>query len=133
MAEAHMHAAGVEISLRIGQRVRHRDYQDRRVTGVVNSLSIESERGLVASVVLDEPIVIPPISDGDQEIRIHWQTSAAYEFTPFDDRDELIAELLCALQETVSLIRRNAPDLSGKVIGHAVATIAKATGSAAHG
>lgn len=33
--------AGVELSLRIGQRVRHRDYNGRRVTGIVNGLSIE--------------------------------------------------------------------------------------------
>lgn len=37
-------------------------------------------------------------------------------------------ELLGALQATLSLIRRNAPELSGKVLGEADAVIAKALG-----
>ncbi len=124
MADAkHAIAAGVELSLRIGQRVRHRDYQGRRVTGVVNGLSIETDRGLVASVVLDEAIVIPPIKESDREIRIHWQTAEAHEFTPFDDRDELIEQMLAALRGVLRVADRATDEFDA-----ARAAIAKATG-----
>lgn len=88
---------GVEVSLHIGQHVRHRDHAGKRVTGRINSLQVESEQGLTASVILDEPIIIPARGEGDREIRINWQTCPVTEFTPFDDRDELIAEMLAAL------------------------------------
>ena len=123
MADAQVHAAGVELSLRIGQRVRHRDYQGRRVTGVVHGLSVETDRGLVASVVLDEPIVIPPRAEGDREIRINWQTDTAHEFTPFDDRDELIEQMLAALRGVLRVADRATDEFDA-----ARAAIAKATG-----
>lgn len=93
---------GVEVSLHIGQRVRHRDYAGRRVIGVVNSLQIESERGLTASVILDEPIIIPARGEGDREIRINWQTVPVTELAPFDDRDERIAEMLAVLKRLIA-------------------------------
>lgn len=40
--------AGVEISLRIGQRVRHHDFHGKRVTGVVRGLSVDSEELIAA-------------------------------------------------------------------------------------
>lgn len=103
MAEAtHTPSVGVEISLRIGQRVRHRDHAGKRVTGIVNSLQVESEQGLTASVILDEPIIIPARGEGDREIRINWQTCPVTEFAPFDDRDELIAEMLTMLNRLIA-------------------------------
>ena len=89
--------AGVEISLRIGQRVRHQDYQGKRVTGVVRGLSIDLENALMVDCVLDAPIVIPP-GDGFSEIQIHRQHAPAHEFAPFDDRDEVIEKLLTTLE-----------------------------------
>lgn len=86
--------AGVEISLRIGQRVRHRDYDGKRVIGVVRGLSIDSDRTLQVDISLDAPIVVPPISADDREIRIWSQHVPAYELEPFDGRDEVISDLL---------------------------------------
>ena len=40
------------VSLHIGQRVRHRDHKGQRVTGVVRSLSVDSDGRLGADVVL---------------------------------------------------------------------------------
>lgn len=91
---------GAEISLRIGQHVRHRDHAGQRVTGHVNSLQIESEKGLTATVLLDAPIIIPACDEGDREIRINWQTVPVTELSPFDERDEQIAELLALLRST---------------------------------
>lgn len=100
MAETkHSPNAGIEISLRIGQHVRHRDHLGKRVTGIVNSLQVEAEQGLTASVVLDEPIIIPARGENDREIRINCQTAPVTEFAPFDERDEQIAELLKALRK----------------------------------
>jgi hypothetical protein len=126
--DAIVSASGVEVSLRIGQRVRHSDYQGRRVTGIVNGMSVESERGLVVSVVLDEPIIIPPTYEGDREIRINWQTAQAHEFIPFDDRDELISEMLAALQ---SVMKGRGTVLAIPVMDQVMDAIAKVTGSAA--
>lgn len=88
--------AGVEISLRIGQRVRLQDYKGQRVTGTVRSLILEENSALMADCVLDAPIVIPPLSEGDREITLHRQYVPAAELAPLDERDELIAELLQA-------------------------------------
>lgn len=130
----HTSAAGVELSLRIGQRVRHRDHQGKRVTGVVRGMSIEDERGLVVTVLLDEPIVIQPISKGDREIRIYWQNVDANELSPFDDKDELIAEMLEMLRQArTGLEVANERIEFGKLLGDIDATIAKATGGASHG
>jgi len=96
--------AGAAISLHIGQRVRHRDYNGQRVTGVVCGLSIDSDGKLEADVALDQPIVIPA-SAGYRETQIHRQQLPAIELSPFDDRDELMAELAAALQEAVDAVR----------------------------
>lgn len=117
---------GIEISLHIGQRVRRRDHAGKRVTGIVNSLQVESERGLTASVILDEPIIIPARRDCDREIRINWQTCPLTELSPFDERDEQIRELLAALQHVVRWFDQLKPE---DVARYRVA-IAKVTGSA---
>lgn len=146
-------SSGVEVSFRIGQRVRHLFSTSQRVTGVVHGMHLEPERGLMLSVALDAPLVIPATEDY-LEVRLHWQTAPAHEFTPFDDRDELLAELVVALQgarewarliaaapdllEALSSLAsqhsesdlRADPDLHAAV-KRARAAIAKATGSAA--
>ena len=90
-------SAGANISLSIGQRVKHHDYKGKRVTGVVRTLTTHSEQGLMVDIILDEPIVIPPQMAVDHEIRIYNQYAPAHEFTPLDERDELVAELVVAL------------------------------------
>lgn len=97
--------ASVEMSFRIGQHVRHRDYKGQRVTGVVRGLSVDSEQGLLVDIVLDAPIVIPA-GDGFAAISIYHQHAQAHEFAPFDERDELIAEMLAALQGVVRVADR---------------------------
>lgn len=92
--------AGFEMSIRIGQRMRHTDYAGRRVTGVVRGLSVDSDSTLQVHVLLDAPIIIPARDEDDREISIWHQHVPAHELTPFDDRDELIAELLQTLQVT---------------------------------
>jgi hypothetical protein len=127
MADAKTPIAGAELSLRIGQRVRHGDYKGRRVTGIVRGLSDSDGQGLMASVALDEPIVIPPRGDDQREIHIRWQNIPAHELAAFDDRDELIAELLVALQHAVRWFDQLKPE---DIARYRVA-IARATGSAA--
>lgn len=90
--------AGIALSLSIGQRVRHRDFDGKRVTGVIRGLSVDTDRVLMAHFVLDAAIVIPAINEGDREISIWHQHVPAHELAAFDDRDELIAEMLAALQ-----------------------------------
>lgn len=97
---------GIEISLRIGQHVRHRDYKGERITGTVRGLSIDTDRVLQADIVLDAPIIIPARSADDQAIRLWHQHVPAHELAPFDDRDELIAEMLAALQGVVRVADR---------------------------
>jgi len=126
-------ACGVEISLRIGQRVRHRDYLGRRVTGIVNGLHVESEQGLTASVILDEPIIIPARCEGDREVHINWQTCPVTEFSPFDDRDEQIAELLESLKELVDKTVEHDDEVGSDcpiciAVEHSLAVIAKIEG-----
>ena len=97
-ADAHRHPDhGIDFSLRIGQRVKHHDYQGKRVTGVVRGLSVDDERGLIVSCFLDEPIVIAA-GHGFDATKIFWQNAQAHEFSPFDERDEVIAELLAVVQ-----------------------------------
>lgn len=48
-------------------------------------------------MALDKPIVIPA-SDQIPELRIYRQFVSAHEVHPFDERDEIIGELLAALQ-----------------------------------
>lgn len=131
--------AGVaELALRIGQHVRHNDYLGRRITGKVRGLSVDSDRVLQADIVLDAPIVIAAISDGDREIKIWHQHVPAHELTPFDDRDELIAELLASLEEARNGLLwyrdRNPGQSDGsddEAMARIDASIAKASGSAA--
>lgn len=130
--------AGVELSLRIGQRVRHQDHDGMRVTGRVRGLSVDFERVLQVDIVLDAPIVIPALSADDREISIWHQHVPAHELTPFDDRDELVAELLSALREALDAVKTfHGPDCWDIYEANAPemkrwrAAIAKATGSAA--
>lgn len=91
--------AGVELSLRIGQRVRHcNDFKGRRVIGVIRALSL-SEDVLHAEIGLDEPLVIDALSPEDRAIHLYRQNVPAHELTPFDERDEVISQLLQALDE----------------------------------
>lgn len=82
--------------LRLGQRVRHTDYHGQRVTGVIVGLTLDHERGLMVDCALDEPIVIPAMGDF-AATPIHRQYAQAHEFTPFDERDEQIAQLRAAV------------------------------------
>lgn len=68
------------------------------MTGVVHGISVDSDRVLQADLVLDAPIVIPALSPEDRELSIWRQHVPAHELVPFDDRDELIAELVAALK-----------------------------------
>lgn len=126
MAGAQTPTSGAEISLRIGQRVRHGDYLGRRVTGIVRILEISDDRGLTATVLLDEPIVIHARGEGDREVRINWQTVSAHELAAFDERDELIGEMLAALQGALRVADRATDEFDA-----ARAVIAKAIGAAA--
>lgn len=118
--------AAVNLSLCIGQHVRHRDFDGRRVTGIVKGLSINSDRVLEAHVVLDAAIVIPAHGPNDSPIQLWHQHVPAIELTPFDESDALIAEMLKALQAVVRVADRNTVEFD-----LARAVIAKATGSAA--
>lgn len=86
------------LSLTIGQHVRHRDYRGARVTGTIHGLLLDSEGVLTADIVLDAPIVIPA-SGRFAETYIHRQIIPAHELSSFDERDELIAELLQVAQQ----------------------------------
>jgi hypothetical protein len=107
--------AGVELSLRIGQQVRHRDYQGKRVTGVLRGLSFDSEGVLMGDIVLGAPIVIPPSEIGDREISIWRQHVPAQELAPFDDRDEAI-DVLTALARRVARLNRDAGEIGAGML-----------------
>lgn len=117
--------AGVDVSLRIGQHVRHQDYGEQRVTGTVRGLSIDSDNVLMAHIVLDAAIIIPARGAEDREIQIWHQHVPAIELTPWSENDALIAEMLVALQAVVRVADRNTVEFD-----LARAAIAKATGSA---
>lgn len=120
-------SAGVEISLRIGQRVRRSDYAGKRVTGVIRGLSVDSDQGLMATITLDAPIVIPALGADDREVSIWNQHVSAHELSPFDERDELMAEMLAALQRAADLLARDGKhDSAWRQVR---AAIAKATGA----
>lgn len=119
--------SGIEISLRLGQRVRHHDHLGQRVTGVVRGISIDSDSVMRAHIVLDTPIVIPARGADDREINIWHQDVPAHELVPFDDRDELVAELLAALIKTVSTVEL---EFGPNSCNAERALIAKVTGSA---
>lgn len=124
-------SAGANISLSIGQRVKHHDYKGKRVTGVVRTLTTHSERGLMVDITLDEPIIIPPQMSVDHEIRIYNQYAPAHEFTPFDERDELMSEMLAALtrlSEQAARLRLLGQPMSDAEKA-ALAAIAKAEGA----
>lgn len=116
--------AGVDMSFRIGQHVRHRDYRGQRVTGVVRGLSIDSEQGLMVHIALDAPIIIPE-GDGFARVELWNQHAPAHEFAPFDERDELIAELVASLRGVVAVADRETDEFI-----RARAAIAKAGGAA---
>lgn len=115
-------SASAEICLRIGQRVRHLPYQGQRTTGVVHGLAVDGERGLMVDMVLDTPIVIPATAEYPA-VSIYRQHAQAHEFTPLDERDELIEQLVDAL--------RDALDYEPGWAAKAAAAVAKAIGSAA--
>jgi hypothetical protein len=95
MSAQHTPEAGIAISLHIGQRVRHcDDYKGQRVTGTINGISVE-DRALMVLIALDQPIIIPA-SAGGRELQIHTQHVPAHEVAPYDEREDLIAELLTA-------------------------------------
>lgn len=50
---------------------------------------------------------------------------------PSDHKPAAAPDLLAALRAMLALVRRNAPELSGKILGDADAAIAKATGAGA--
>lgn len=106
-------AASLEISLRIGQRVRHSDYKGKRVTGVVRGLSVDGDDVLHADIALDDAIVLPPINDDDHELRIYRQHVPAHELAPFDEREELIGKMTAALRSARLILERCGPHLQG--------------------
>lgn len=122
--------AALEISLRIGQHVRHRDYQGKRVTGVIRGLSLDSEGVLCADVALDEAIVFPPIEGADYETRIHRQCVPVQELAPFDEREELIAGMLALLRRMEEEYDDHAHHALALFIDEIRAQIAKAGGAA---
>lgn len=130
-AQKHTPTASVEISLRIGQRVRHHDFHGKRVTGIVRGLSVGSEDVLHADIALDEAIVIPPINDDDRELRIYRQHVPAHELAPFDEREELIAGMLSLLRRMEDQYNDNPTVGLSLFIDDIRAAIAKATGGGA--
>jgi hypothetical protein len=121
--------SGIEVSLRIGQHVRHGEYKGQRVTGVIRGLSIDSDRVLQADIALDAPIIIPASAAGDREIRLWSQLVPAHELAPFDDRDDLIAELRLACEGLLSVAESGITSLGA--LRAAQAVLVKTTGSAA--
>ncbi len=97
-------AASASLALHIGQHVRHHEHKGQRVTGRVQGLTVDPERGLMVQCVLDEPIVLPADEHGP-EIRIWHQHAQAHEFTPLDERDELIDELVGILVSDRAVLR----------------------------
>ena len=93
--------AGVEMSFRIGQRVRHGEFRGQRITGTVRALSVEHDDRLMVTIALDAPIIIPA-GDGHRAIEIYTQCVPAHKLAPFDERDELMAEMVAALQKVVA-------------------------------
>jgi len=98
-----IHTATADLSFRIGQRVRHVDYDGKRVTGLIRGLTVDGERGLMVSIALDSPIVIPA-GHGYSATNIYQQHAPAHEFAAFDERDEILAELLAALYDALPYV-----------------------------
>jgi len=124
-------SAAIEISLRIGQRVRHHDFHGKRVTGVVRGLTVDSEDVLHADIALDAPIVIPALGEGDRELQIYRQHVPAHELAPFDEREELIAGMVGLLRQMEKEYDDHQHRALAVFIDDIRAQIAKATGSAA--
>lgn len=127
--------ATLEISLRIGQRVRHQDFKGKRVTGIVRGFSVDTEDVLHADIALDEAIVIAPLDANDHEVRIYRQHVPAHELAPFDEREELIATLLDAARAAEVVLGRQkwiegSTDPEAVALVKLRAAIAMASGSA---
>lgn len=122
---------GVTVTmLRIGQHVRHRECMGRRVTGIVRMLCIE-DNALMATIALDAPIVIGPRAAGEHVINIHTQHVPAHELEPFDERDEIIAELQAALKALVEYHDDTPKAADQRLLDAAHAALSKATGGRA--
>lgn len=126
--------AGLEIALRIGQHVRHHDFHGKRVTGIVRGLSVDGEDVLHADIALDEPIIIPVLGPDDHDLPIYRQHVPAHELAPFDEREELIAQLLDAARAAEAVLGRQkwiegSTDPEAVALFNLRAAIAKATGS----
>lgn len=104
--------AALEVSLRIGQRVRHQDFKGKRVTGIVRGLSVDSDDVLHADIALDDAIVIPPRNENDSELRLYHQYVPAHELAPFDEREEMLAGMLTELRAARSYIQASRDNLS---------------------
>lgn len=90
-------SAGIQLELRIGQRVRIKDdYEGKPTVGVITGLQVDTEGALRCDVLLDQPIVIRPREPDDREIRIHRQTVYAQDVRPDDSHAEL-ARLVLSL------------------------------------
>jgi hypothetical protein len=124
-----MQGPGVEISLHIGQHVRHGDYKGERVTGEVRGLSLDRANVLHADITLDAPIIIPARNADDREIHIWHQTVPAHELAPFDARDELIANLMLGASLAIDWMREHGAAL--ETMAPLQAALDKASGSAA--
>lgn len=118
---------GIALSLTIGQHVRHRDYKGRRVTGMVKGLSVDTEGSLQADIALDAPIVIE--AGEGRPLDIWRQCVPAHELSPFDDRDEVIAELRSALQAMLDYHDDVAKAADQRLLDAGYAALAKAVGS----
>lgn len=126
--------AGLEIALRIGQHVRHHDFHGKRVTGIVRALTYDSDNGLRADIALDEPIIIPARDSDDHELRIYTQYVPAHELAPFDEREEVLAQLLDAARAAEAILGRQkwvegSTDPEAVALFKLRAAVAKATGS----
>lgn len=128
-------AAGLEISLRIGQHVRHRDFHGKRVTGIVRGLSVDSEGVLQVDIAIDAPIIIPKLGPDDHDLPIYRQHVPAHELAPFDEREELIAQLLDAARAAEAVLGRQkwlegSTDPEAVALSKLRAAIATTTGGA---
>jgi len=118
---------GISLNLTIGQHVRHRDYKGRRVTGTVKCLSIDTEGSLQAEIVLDAPIVIE--AGEGRPLDIWRQCVPVHELAPFDDRDEVIAELRGALHAMLAYHDDVAKAADQRLLDAGYAALAKAGAS----
>ncbi len=97
-------SAGLDLQLRIGQRVRHSRHNGERLAGVVEALTLE-DRVLIVKLALDVPLVIPA-GPGYRAVNLYFQHVPAHECVPFDERDELIAQFFEACQTVLEAMDR---------------------------